>query len=251
MGIGIGSPGIVDTDQGIIRNAVNLDWCEMDLKASLHNRLELPLPIWVQNDANACTLGEHYFGAGQHCRDFVYFSIGSGLGAGVFANGEMIYGDRDNAADIGHLSLDPDGKLCSCGLRGCAETTISGPGLSGITVELLRTCKIPSVLDGLDQLTPNLIVNAAINRDEVARIAIEKVGSDLGKVMAACVAILNPERFVVGGGLGLAAFELLIPIARFELQRRVVRMSYESLKIVRSQLNSSAVGAACQVWQRI
>ena len=249
-GVGIGSPGVIDPLQGVIYDAVNLDWRQVYLVAGLKARLKQPLPIWLEKDTNASALGELYFGSGQGCKDFVYFSVGSGLGAGVVANGQLIVGARGNAAEIGHLSLDPDGQLCICGQRGCAEITVSGPGLVNSVVNLLQGDHKSRLLNGLDELTPAIIVEAAIKGDEIARFALTGVGKNLGIVMAVCAAVLNPERFVIGGGLGLAAYEFLIPAARRELERRVTQVSHEKLEIVPSSLISSAVGAACMVWQR-
>jgi len=249
-GVGIGSPGVVDPLKGVIRDAVNLDWREVHLVAGLKARMKQPLPIRLQKDTNACALGELYFGSGRGCNDFVYLSIGSGLGGGVVANGQLIDGARGNAAELGHLSLDPEGQLCICGKRGCAEITVSGHGLVISALSHIQSDRKPSLLTGLDELTPAIIVNAAVKGDEIARTALFSVGANLGIVMAACAAVLNPERIVVGGGLGLAAFDFLIPAARFELERRVTRVSYEKLEIVCSSLVSSAVGAACLVWQR-
>jgi glucokinase len=116
--------------------------------------------------------------------------------------------------------------------------------------DLLEQGKIPSQLDRLDALTPALILAAAGKGDELARQAIKEVGADLGIMMSICAAVLNPGRFIVGGGLGLAAFDLLTPPSILELERRVTRFSIEQLAIVPSRLASSAVGAACQVWER-
>ena len=249
-GVGIGSPGQVDPAAGIVRNAVNLGWCEVNLAAGVRARLQNTLPIWVQKDANASALGELHFGSGQGCRDFVYITIGSGLGGGVIANGKLVTGAYGNAAELGHLSLDPDGWPCACGLRGCAETIVSGPGLVAVTRHLIDREKYTSPLSGLGELTPAIILDAARAGDEACQAAFDRIGAALGSVLAACVAVLNPARFVVGGGLGQAAFDLIAPAARLELDRRVTESSRSQLQIVASQLASSAVGAACLVWQR-
>lgn len=132
-GIGIGTPGQVNPTAGIVRNAVNLSWREVALVDEMRARLGARVPIWIQKDANASALGEYLFGAAQGCDDFVYISIGSGLGGGVVAGGRLLTGAAWNAAELGHLSLDPGGWLCACGNRGCAETVVSGPGLLAVT----------------------------------------------------------------------------------------------------------------------
>ena len=247
-GVGIGSPGQVDSLSGVVRNAVNLGWDEIPLVAEVRQRLTLEIPAWVQKDANASALGEYYFGSARSCKDFVYLSIGSGLGGGIVTNGMLVTGADWNAAELGHLSLDPDGLLCNCGSRGCAETVISGPGLLTLVENYLALDELPTRLS-LDQaLTTQAILAAAQAGDALALAALQEVGRQFGIVMAVCVAALNPERIIVGGGLGLAAYETLLPAARAELRRRVLPVSYRKLQILPSTLASSAVGAACLVW---
>jgi glucokinase len=249
-GVGIGSPGSVDSITGIIRNAVNLGWCEVDIVSGVSARLRDELPIWVQKDANASALGELHFGSGQGCQDFIYITIGSGLGGGVIANGQLITGAHGNAAELGHLSLNPNGRPCACGLRGCAETIVSGPGLVSVVRELLDQEKYTSNLFNTTELTPAIILDAARMGDEASMMAFDKIGTALGQVLAACVAVLNPAQFIIGGGVGQAAFDLIAPAANLELARRTTKSSWMQLQIIPSRLASSAVGAACLVWQR-
>jgi glucokinase len=247
-GVGIGSPGQVDSLRGVVRNAVNLGWDEVPLVAEVRQRLTLDIPVWVQKDANASALGENYFGSARSCKDFVYLSIGSGLGGGIVTNGMLVTGADWNAAELGHLSLDPDGLLCNCGSRGCAETVISGPGLLALVENYLALDEVPTRLSLDQDLTTQAILAAAGAGDALALAALREVGRQFGVVMAVCVAALNPERIIVGGGLGLAAYEILLPAARAELRRRVLPVSYRQLQILPSTLASSAVGAACLVW---
>jgi glucokinase len=247
-GVGIGSPGQVNSRLGIVRNAVNLSWDEIQLAAEVQVRLEQRLPVSIQKDANLSALGEYYFGAGQGCQDFVYLGIGSGLGGGILSGGHLITGADWNAAELGHLSLDPDGAPCACGLRGCAETVVSGPGLLKLTRQYLAERRFHSTLEPGSALTTSRILQAARSGDELARAALEQLGSWLGMIMAACVAVLNPRSFVIGGGLGLAAFDELAPPAKIELSRRTLPTSLQALTCLPSQVESSAVGAACLVW---
>lgn len=247
MGIGIGSPGQVNTQQGTVRGAVNLGWDEVHLADEICARLDQDLRVWIQKDTNASALGEYYFGAAQGITDFVYLSLGSGLGAGVLANNALITGAHSNASELGHLSLDPHGLLCNCGQHGCAETIVSGPGLLRLTRRYLNEGRFQTELAEAT-LDTTAILTAARRSDALALAALEDVGRSLGVVMSACVAVLDPQRIVIGGGLGLAAFDFLAPAARRELQQRTLPASYIPLEIVPSQLASSAVGAAGLVW---
>lgn len=267
-GVGIGSPGHIDSTKGIVHNAVNLHWTEIALAAEIRQRLPMALPVYVHKDANAEVLGEAYFGAGQGCQNLVYLGLGSGLGGGALVNGRLVTGDNFNAMEIGHISLDPAGRLCGCGNRGCAETVVSGPGLLAVARDYLaRAAAVattavatttvatttvattaPTILVNSANLTPDEVVSAAFKEDPLAQAVLAQVGAWLGMVMSICVATFNPGRIVIGGGVGRAAFDLLLPAAEVELRRRVLPPSYQQLEIVRSQLASSAVGAACLVW---
>ena len=250
-GVGIGSPGKVDSDHGVVYNAVNLGWTEVNLTeevASRIDRLANAVPIWIQKDANLSALGEYYFGACQSCSDFVYLGIGSGLGAGIISNGHLITGGDWYAADVGHLSIDPNGPLCACGGHGCAETTASGPGLVRVTRQLLTDASASGKLANRKELTPADILAAADEKDPLALEALAQVGRVLGMIMSACTAILNPSRYVVGGGLGLAGFDFIVPAARGELMRRTIPESRALLDIIPSRVESPAIGSACLVW---
>jgi glucokinase len=206
------------------------------------------MPIWIQKDTHASALGEYVCGAARHCSDFVYLSLGSGLGSAALANGRIING-ATNGSDLGHWVIDPvEGQLCSCGLRGCAETVVSGPGLLMLLRDLSRAQ--PGQAGWMDQsdITTSEVIEAAQIGNPIACAALAKVAEWLGIVMAACVSVLNPLKIVLGGGLGLAAFDWLAPGAERELQRRVLPKGHAHLKIVRSELASSAIGAACLVW---
>lgn len=248
LGVGIGSPGQVIANRGVVRRAVNLGWDEVDLAGATLLRLDAPLPVLIQKDANASALGEYYFGAARGCADFVYLSVGTGLGCGLVSGGRLVTGASWLPSDLGHLSLDPDGRQCACGLRGCAETLVSGPGLVNLARLWLTERRCPSCLKDGPDLTSEAIVAAARRGDPLAGAVFARVGAGLGQIMAVCVSILNPARIVLGGGLALAAFDLLVPPARLEMQRRILPWLYASLEILPSQLTTSAVGPACLVW---
>jgi len=251
-GIGIGTPGQVDPESGTVRNAVNLGWWgQVALAARLQERLPADLPIYLLKDANAEVLGEAYFGAGQGCKNLVYIGIGSGLGGGALVNGQLVVGDTFSASEIGHLSLDPAGRKCNCGLQGCAETVVSGPGMVAIAQDFLAQGRYSTTLPRSQALTPDTIVAAAQNGDPLAEAVLAQLARWLGTVLAAYVSILNPARIVIGGGVGRAAFDLLLPVLKIELQQRALALGHQQLQIVPSRLVSSAVGAACLVWHSL
>jgi glucokinase len=250
QGIGIGTPGRVDPFEGIVYGAVNLGWEGVDLRSGVRTRLASDLPVFVAKDANASALGEFYYGAARGVDDFVYLGIGSGLGSGFLSGGRLVVGATWIAGDLGHLSLDPDGLPCTCGLRGCVETLVSGPGLVNRACRYLSEAHLPTQIEAEPTLTTTHILDAARMGDRLALAALEDTGRDLGAALAVCVTTLNPAMIVIGGGLGLAAFDFLVPAARTELARRALRQRWQNLAIVPSQVASSAAGAACLIWYK-
>lgn len=248
IGIGIGTPGQVYSQYGLVRNAVNLGWGEINLRAEMQKRLPVGQAIWIQNDANANALGEYYFGAGRGYKDLVYIGVGSGLGGGALTSGCLLNGAESNALEIGHFSLDPQGDPCACGLRGCAETIVSGPGLVSLARKYRRERRFETKISEADEFTTQRILQAAQLGDPLSRAALDEMGRCLGIVLAVCVAVLNPAVIVIGGGLGTAAFDAIIPPARRALALRTVPGNLAQLQILPSMVKFSAVGAACLPW---
>jgi glucokinase len=248
VGVGIGSPGKVNSENGVVYDAVNLGWKEVKLDEEITKRTGKRLPIWIQKDTNLNALGEYYFGACQECADFVYMGLGSGLGAGIISNGHLITGADWYAADVGHLSIDPDGPPCVCGGHGCAELAASGPGVVRVTRQLLTNDSVTSLLSNQAEFTPTDVLAAAGKGDSLALQALAEVGRALGIIMSACTVILNPSRFVIGGGLGVAGFDFIMPAVHKELRRRTLPNHRGQMEIVRSQVASPAIGSACLVW---
>lgn len=251
VGVGIGSPGKVDSNRGVVYDAVNLGWREVKLIEEISSRigrLANAVPIWIQKDTNLNALGEYHFGACQDFKDFIYIGVGSGLGAGIISNGHLITGSDWYAADVGHLSIDPDGPLCVCGGRGCAELVASGPGLVRVTKQMLADASARSILSAQAELTPADVLAAAGEADTVALNALTEVGRVLGIVMSACTVILNPACFVIGGGLGSAGFNFILPTIREEINRRTIPNHRSQMDITQSRVESPAIGAACLVW---
>lgn len=248
VGVGIGSPGKVDSRHGIVYDAVNLGWKEVHLVDEISRRVGSDLLLWIQKDTNLNALGEYYFGACRGCDDFVYMGVGSGLGAGIISDGRLITGGDWYAADVGHLSVNPDGPLCACGGHGCAELTASGPGLVRVTRQKLAKTSTLGILTDHAELTPADVLTAAQAGDTLALEALREVGYVLGIVMSACTVILNPSCFVMGGGLGLAGFDFIVPSLREELIRRTLPNHRGRMEIVPSRVESPAIGSACLVW---
>lgn len=267
-GIGIGCPGQVNPRDGMVRGAVNLGWVNVPLKAGLEARLfgigvektaddsvegkTRPLgfttsstivPIHLGNDVNTIALGEYRFGVGQESRSLVYLAIGTGLGGGAVVDGNLITGDNDFAMEVGHLSLRPEGRRCGCGMYGCPESYLSGTGLmSGIQTYMHEFRG--SILSKEATVTTPMILRAARALDPLALKVIDEAGEMLGIVMGMCAMVLNPDLFVIGGGLGKAAADLLLPRAEKVFHARSLYPSSEKVTVKMAGVERAAVGAA-------
>jgi glucokinase len=205
------------------------------------------LPIWVQNDVNAATLGEMVFGAARGCSDFVYIAIGTGLGAGAMVSGNLLEGAYSRAMEIGHLPLDPQGRQCVCGQRGCPEMYISGIGFQAAFREH-RSAYPQSALARLDWPSSKDVLDAARSKDPLALTLLDEASDRLSTVLITCMRLLDPELFVIGGGVGLAAYDLLHDELIRKVHSRATSATKQVASVVRSQIENSAVGAACLVW---
>lgn len=244
-GVGIGCPGNLNPDTGIVHSATNLGWRDVPLLDSVRGCVKLPL--WLEKDANASALGEMYFGAARGCRDFVLLALGTGLGGGAVVGGEVVRGGHFRAMEIGHMPFNPNGRLCVCGMHGCPEIYTSGVGLLAAAREYLPDYP-SSMLASVSEMTTAAILDAAHAGDELASRIMDEAVEWICSVMICCMGILDPALFVVGGGLGHAGREWYIDRARERLRKRVVKHLYPDIQIVESQVNHSAVGAACLVW---
>jgi glucokinase len=253
-GVGIGSPGLIDSAEGIVRLAVNLNWDDVPLAAEVAQRVGGKIPVYVENDANVNALGEGLFGSAAGSKHFVLFTIGSGLGSGVVSHGRIVTGATWIAADLGHYAIDPDhGRQCVCGNVGCAETVVSGPGLVAVTRSMLAgdLSSEASELRDVGELTPDIIEAAARRNDPIARGAIAMMSTWLGEIAAVAAAVINPDIIVIGGGFGMAAFDLLAADTEREMYRRLPPHYRGSIQLRRATLTSPAVGSAGIVWSRL
>lgn len=247
-GVGIGCPGRLNPITGVIHGATNLNWLDVPLKAGVQARLQTDLPVWVLKDANAGALGELYFGAARGVADFVYLTLGTGLGGGAVAGGRLVQGGDFAAMEIGHMPFTPTGRRCACGMDGCPEMYASGIGLLAGVREYLPAYPTSALAALGAPVRTDDVLRAARAGDPLAERVVDEAAWWLASVMICLLGILSPTLFVVGGGLGHAAADLLLPQVRAMVQARTTPLVLPEVPIVESQVTSSAVGAACQVW---
>jgi glucokinase len=244
-GIGIGCPGAIDAVNGIVINAVNLNWFDMPLRDELSKRLSRPVPIYLQNDGTALALGEMIFGAAKNCSDFVHIAIGTGLGGSAFIKGEQLLGVTNYGFEIGHIVRKTHGRLCNCGLKGCTEMYVSGRGLLAGLAEHYPS--FPNSHLNAKSTTAD-ILDAARTGDDLARFIMEESAEALAELLSYIVVILNPARVIIGGGMGLAALDFYRDGMLERFASRMLATSYQGIEIVASTIDSSALGSASLVW---
>ena len=173
----------------------------------------LGIPVRLEHDAKAAALGEYYYGAGRGERSMVYIVVGTGVGAAIIADGELVRGVNNAAGEVGHITLDPEGDPCSCGSRGCVETFTAGPWLARRYQRALeRAAKDPNP-EGREAITGEMVANLAQGGDPLAVRVMTGAGEALGLAIAAIAMLLDIELYVIGGSVSKSG-DLLIAPAR-------------------------------------
>ena len=248
IAIGIGSPGIIDLNRGVVITSPNFkDWKDVRLRTILQKALHLP--VVLDNDANAAAYGEKWKGAGRRVNSLVCLTMGTGIGGGIILNGEVWHGVDGMAGEIGHMTVNPAGPRCNCGNTGCLEAYSSATGMVKSAIVSLKRGK-RSILKKLTNevngtITAMMIYEAALQGDRLSTDILAEAGKYLGIAMANLINILNPEMIVLTGAV-TGAWDFFMPTARQEVNKRAFNVLAERTKIVRGKLIDSAgiVGAA-------
>ncbi|HGD3386222.1 TPA: ROK family glucokinase [Streptococcus agalactiae] len=249
LGIGMGSPGAVDRTSKTVTGAFNLNWADTQEVGSVIEK-EVGIPFFIDNDANVAALGERWVGAGVNNPDVVFVTLGTGVGGGVIADGNLIHGVAGAGGEIGHMIVDPEnGFTCTCGNKGCLETVASATGVVRVARQLAEqyegSSAIKAAIDNGDTVTSKDIFIAAEDGDKFANSVVERVSRYLGLAAANISNILNPDSVVIGGGVS-AAGEFL----RSRVEKYFVTFAFpqvkKSTKIKIAELGNDAgiIGAA-------
>jgi glucokinase len=210
LGIGIGSPGSVDRNTGIVLFSPNFpDWQYTPLTEYLEEITNID--TFVENDANAFALGEWAFGKHRRCKNIIGLTLGTGVGGGVIINDQLLVGANGFASELGHVIVQPEGPLCGCGSHGCIESYASAPNIVRQAKEYFK--KFPdSYIFSLSKITAKDVFDAAKKGDRVASLVLEKVTTILAIAISNYIHIFNPEYVIIGGGVSKAGSILLNPI---------------------------------------
>ena len=241
LGVGVGAPGPLDTKRGIVLLTPNLGWVNMPLREIIHDRLGLPAAL--DNDANCAVLGEWWVGAARGARHAIGITIGTGIGGGLVLDGRLYHGASDVAGEIGHTTIDTEGRRCKCGNYGCLEAYASGPNIAIRAIEEIEAgavSRLPSYVGGdLKQITAQTVYLAAQEGDELALEVVNDTAKFLGVGIGNLLNVFNPEVVVVCGGVTLAGDHLFVPLRR-EVSRRAFKPAVAACRIVPGELVGTA-----------
>ena len=202
VGVGIGAPGPIDSE-GTLYGAVNLGWGTMSLKKELQTLLNMP--VEAGNDANVAALGEAWQGGAKGYEDVVVVTLGTGVGGGIILDGKMLSGVNGAGGEIGHIQVnDDETEVCGCGRKGCLEQYTSATGIVRMANTLLNTTDRPSALRNVQYVSAKEVFDAAKQGDELAAEIVDRHGKCLGKALAQIACVVDPEVFVIGGGVSKA-----------------------------------------------
>lgn len=250
-GVGIGAPN-GNYYRGTIEHAPNLKWKGIiPLAKILQNKINIP--VYLTNDANAAAIGEMIYGGAKNMKNFIMITLGTGLGSGFVANGQLILGHDGFAGEFGHTTVFHDGRECGCGKKGCLETYVSATGIKRTVVKLLSKAKIDSVLRdySYNNITSEQIYKAAMNGDELAIEAFDFTGKILGMKLADAITIVSPEAIFLSGGLANAGKLIFEPTQKYmeEYNFPIYKNKVRLLSSTLPENDSAILGAAALVWK--
>ena len=248
-GAGVGAPGAVDAENGVLSYPPNLPgWGVVPLRDEVQHCLEehegLSLPVWLDNDANVAAYGEAIYGAGRQFRDFLMVTLGTGVGGGVVLNRKLYRGPNGTAGEVGFMIIDFEGSTVHAGIRGTLESLIGKKGIVERARQMIAASPSGSSVgrwcdNDFSRLSPRHLEHAALEGDQVCLALWQKVGSILGVALASVAALMDIRKFVIGGGISAAGALVLDP-ALEELRRSTLPSMHEGLEVVTAELGNKA-----------
>lgn len=252
LGVGMGSPGVVDSEAGTVIGAYNLNWKNLQLVKEQFEAA-LGLPFFIDNDANVAALGEQWVGAGNNNPNVVFMTLGTGVGGGVIAAGNLIRGVKGAGGELGHITVDFEAPFaCTCGKKGCLETVASATGIVNLSRryadQYAGDAKLKQMIDDGQDVTAKDVFDLAKEGDDLALIVYRHFSEYLGVACANIAAVLNPAYIVLGGGVS-AAGEFLLDGVRKVFAENSFPQIKESTQIVLATRGNDAgvLGAASLV----
>ena len=245
-GVGIDVPGPVN-DKGELSIAVNLNWGYKNIVKELSDELG-GMAVKAANDANAAALGEMWKGGGAGYHNVVMVTLGTGVGGGIILNGKMLAGTNGAGGEIGHICVnDDETEVCGCGNKGCLEQYTSATGIVRMAKIILNTTDKPSKLRQIQYISAKEIFDAAKEGDEVAATLVENHGKVLGKALAQIACVVDPEIFVIGGGVSRAGDILINTTAKYFAQYAFHACRQTKFALATLGNDAGMYGGACSI----
>ena len=245
-GVGVGAPGPLDRDRTLVVVAPNLGWKNVPLPGLIAERVGLPAVL--DNDANCATLGEAWIGAAQGARYVLGLTLGTGIGGGLIVNGRLYHGASNVAGEVGHMTIETQGRRCACGNYGCLEAYASGPNIAQRAREVVESGEASALSEmvggDLSLITAQHVYEANDRGDEVAHEVVRETARFLGAGVANLLNVFNPDVVVLAGGVTRAGPALFEPL-RAEVRRRAFKPAVDAARIVPGTLEGTTgvVGA--------
>ncbi|MGL4655200.1 MAG: ROK family protein [Sarcina sp.] len=234
--IGIGSPGVLDLENGEILASPNLPFANFKIVSELKKSFDID--IYLDNDANVATIGEYVLGAGKGKKNMVFVTVSTGVGGGAIVNGELYRGNTSNALEVGHMTIDTSGPICGCGNYGCLEALSSGTAIAKKANQALLS-KVETSLRNYEKVTSYEVFVEAKNGDAVANEIISSALNYLGIGIANIITMFDPAMVVIGGGVSNAGEEIFEKV-REVVRRRNFKVMSDNCEIVHAKLGTDA-----------
>ena len=250
-GMGVGAPN-GNYYSGTIEFAPNLPWRGIiPLAAMFEDKLGIPTAL--TNDANAAAIGEMTYGAARGLKDFIMITLGTGVGSGIVINGQLVYGHDGFAGELGHVIVNPEGRVCGCGRKGCLETYCSATGVARTAREFLAARTDASLLRNIpaESIVSKDVYDAAVQGDKLAQEIFEFTGNILGEALADAIAFSSPEAIILFGGLAKSGDYIMKPIMK-AMENNLLNIYKGKAKLLVSELKDSdaaVLGASALAWE--
>lgn len=251
VGIGMGSPGTIDTKEGTVIGAYNLNWKTLqDLRGPIE--AETGIPFFIDNDANVAALGEQWTGAGNNEPNVAFITLGTGVGGGLITDGNLLHGAIGAAGEIGHVTIEPDGYECTCGKKGCLEQYASATGIVRVARDMVDEyagdSKLKYLIDDGQDVDAKEIFDLAKEDDELALLVVDRFVFYLALALGNLANLINPSTIVLGGGVSKAG-TFLADKVRTAIKPILFETIREVTKIKIAELGNDAgiIGAASLV----
>ena len=251
VGVGIGAPGAVNAEGFMVNGAVNIGWGSFDLAETLKKELDLPVTVKAGNDANVAALGEMWQGGGKGYSNLVAVTLGTGVGGGIIIDGRILTGTNGAGGEIGHICVDDsETETCGCGNKGCLEQYTSATGVVRLAGRAMAASDKKSTLRELEAVTAKDVFDAAKAGDELALEIVDTQARILGRALAQIACVVDPEIFVIGGGVSKAGSILTDSVKKYF--EHYAFHACRQTKFALAQLGNDAgiYGSACSILGR-